>query len=78
MSSPLTFIAIDWDSFNYFKRMKSACLFYRHLRALSFCYQREIWVLYSHMKYFEAAMHFARRAQQAGSSKVSVMLLNSD
>ncbi len=75
MKSKLIFIAIDWDSFNYFKRHKSACLFHGELRALSFCYQQEIWVLYSDTKYFESAMHFARQVQQAGSIKVLVILI---
>lgn len=75
MQSKLIFIAIDRDSLNFFKRHKSACLFYRDLRVLSFCYQQEIWVLYSDTKYFESAMHFARRVQQAGSIKVLVILI---
>ncbi|MDX2164064.1 MAG: hypothetical protein SFW07_01470 [Gammaproteobacteria bacterium] len=76
MNTKLIFIAIDWGSFNYFKRLKNACLFYRNLRSLSFCYQQEIWVLYSNAKYFECAMRFARRVQQAGSYKILMILIN--
>jgi hypothetical protein len=76
MKSNLVFITVDTASYNFIKRSMNACYLYSELRSLSFCYQQEVWVMYSDAKYFETAMQFARRVQQAGSLKVLILLIN--
>jgi hypothetical protein len=71
------FIAVDWPSVNFIRR-SGICLlceksptFYN----LSFCYQREMWVLYSQQDYFSAAVRLAQAIQQSGAKKILVLLI---
>ncbi len=71
-------IAADRESFNFIRQLKGACLFYQkslESQTISFCYQREVWVLYALIKNFTVAMQLARTVQLTGSSKILVILI---
>jgi len=86
MNSPLQhpdrdpiLIAADRESFNFIRQLKGACLFYQKTlepEVISFCYQREVWVLYALIKNFTMAMQLARTVQLTGSRKILVILIN--
>lgn len=69
------FIAVDWAILRFIRR-NGICLLCDKSPAcydLSFCYQREIWVLYSHQDYFAAAMRLAQVIQLNGAKKILVL-----
>ncbi len=71
-------IAIDWRSVNFIRNHKGICLLCDKSPCyydLSFCYQREIWVLYSCQEHFLTAMRLGRNIQLSGASKVLVLLI---
>lgn len=71
-------IAVDKASSNYIRRLNGICLLcersYEHYE-LSFCYQREVWVLYSRVDNFVDAMNFAHAIAQLGANKIYVTLV---
>lgn len=78
-TNPL-FIATDKTSFNFIRRLNGICLLankFMNYEELSFCYQREIWVIYSHTEYFSFAMELAHILQSKGANKILVFLLSS-
>lgn len=73
-------IGIDWRSVNFIRNHKGICLLCDrspHYYDLSFCYQRETWVLYSCQQHFLTAMQLARNIQLSGASKVFILLIAS-
>lgn len=74
-------IAIDGYALCSMRRLQGVCLFceqpYYHYD-FSFCFEREVWVLYSQKAKFDAAMQLARTIQLAGASKALVMLLKAE
>jgi hypothetical protein len=75
-SNPV-FITVDWASLHYIRR-SGICLLCEKSPTFydfSFCYQREMWVLYSHQHYFHAAMQLAQALQQSGAKKILVLFM---
>src|SRR5262249_22624908 len=72
-------LAVDWQSLKFIRRLGGVCLLCEKsasLYDLSFCFQREIWVLHSQNKNFNAAMNLGQIIQISGASKILVLLLN--
>jgi hypothetical protein len=72
------FIAADLLSLRFIRRLEGICLFCEkalHQYDFGFCYQREIWVLHSHSKYFSLAMRIAQTAQSHGAEKILILRL---
>lgn len=72
------FIAIDWQGVNFIRRHRGNCLLCdkpSEYYDLSFCYQREVWVLYSSQTSYLPAMKLARNIQLSGASKVLGLLI---
>jgi hypothetical protein len=71
-------IASDWHGVNFIRNRKGICLLCNkspEYYDLSFCYQREIWVLYSSQTHFPTALQLGRTIQLSGASKVLVLLI---
>jgi hypothetical protein len=69
----LIFIAADKESFDFIKNRKGKCLFYEeppHVQMLSFCHQREVWVLYATPQHYPFALKLGRQIQLTGSQKI--------
>lgn len=69
------FITVDWASVRYIRR-SGVCLLCEKSSMyydFSFCYQREIWILYSHDVYFLRAMKLGQAIQQNAAKKILVM-----
>lgn len=69
-------IAVDKNSFNYIKRFHGVCLLCEKnndFYDLSFCFEREVWVLYNREQKFLSAMQLARAIQLNGANKVMVI-----
>lgn len=43
---------------------------------LSFCFRREVWVLYSHERHLFAALQLAQLLQQGGAAEITIIHLN--
>lgn len=73
----LFFIAKDWNALNLIRHLGGRnCLLCEDapkLYDLSFCWSKEIWVLYSTCEMFSAAMELARTIQRMGAIKVCLI-----
>lgn len=73
----LIFIAKDWNALNLIQRSKQMpCLFCEHdasLYDLDFCYEKEVWVLYSTKEVLTEAMNFAQKIQFLPAKKVDLI-----
>lgn len=79
-SNPI-FIATDSSSLKFIRRLNGICLFCEKAPTyydFCFCYQREIWVLYSNVKYFPFAMRIAQATQLHGATKILVLQITVD
>lgn len=78
-SNPIL-IAVDWCSYNFIRRLKGFCLLClgeAERYDLDFCYQREIWTLYSSSSETNNAIDLGRYIQHLGAEKVFVIAINS-
>lgn len=70
------FMAVDRLSLQRIRSSKGVCLYCpepaEHY-ALSFCFQREVWVLYAHVSLFSRAMDLAQAIQWQGASQTLVL-----
>jgi hypothetical protein len=74
-------IAPDWRGVNFIRCRKGICLLCNkspEYYDFSFCYQREIWVIYSCQPYFFNAMQLARTIQLSGASKILILLISAE
>lgn len=72
------FISTDWLSHNYVKRHCGFSLFCEldnTVYELDFCFNREIWILYSGSKTFNRVLELAREIQWCGASKILLILI---
>lgn len=73
------FVAADNRSFDFIRRLNGVCFFgvnFEEEDKFLFCFQREFWVVYSHVKYFSFAMELAHMLQSKGANKILVFLLS--
>ena len=71
-------ISVDWNCLNYIRKYSGVCLLCNFLPSmydLSFCFGREIWVLYSNPYDLDQALVLARSIQLAGAEKVDILLV---
>jgi hypothetical protein len=69
-------ISIDSPTQTYISRLNGMSLLCDHPAVnyeLSFCFQKEIWVLYSRSGQFEKAMRLAQAIQLSGAKKIIVL-----
>lgn len=81
-ANPL-FITVDHRCLNYIKSHHGVCLFFKKRNALSvydlsFCYKREIWVLYLSPHDYIRAMQLGRSIQLTGATGIRVIAFNSE
>ncbi|HVV68194.1 MAG TPA: hypothetical protein VHE99_04030 [Gammaproteobacteria bacterium] len=75
--NPLS-ITADIHSLRFTHRLKGQCLFCKEHPSrynLSFCYQREVWVMYSKPCQFNEAMALAQAVQASGAGKILLVLI---
>jgi hypothetical protein len=80
-NNPL-FIAIDWGCLNFFKQYRGICLFFKKSHRfsfydLSFCYRREIWVIYTLIEDQAIALELGHHIQLAGASTIKIIAFDS-
>ncbi len=71
-------ITADTHSLRFNHRLKGLCLYcnaHPDNYDLSFCYQREVWVLYSQPGQFAKAMSLAQAVQSSGAAKILLILV---
>ncbi len=67
-------IAVDKQGLYFIQRLQGACLvFFCSHHDLSFCFLREIWVLYASQVHFNAAIQLTHVLQEIGASKIFVL-----
>lgn len=76
-ASPV-FISFDWHCFKFIKNRGGICLFCKNKYALtqydfSFCYQREMWVIFVHAYDYNHAIQLGRHVQLSGATKVLII-----
>ncbi len=70
------FLAVDWPSWHCIHRLKGRCRYYSEVSAdFSFCFQREVWVLYAKRAYFSRALHLGYAVQAHNAEKILLILL---
>jgi len=81
-ANPL-FITVDYRCLHYIRSHYGICLFCKKddslsMYDLSFCYKREIWVLYLSPHDYIRAMQLGRRIQLTGATRIRVIAFNSE
>jgi len=81
-ASPV-FITIDWQCLNYIKSHSGLCLYCSKKHPLSgfdfsYCYKREMWVVYSKQHYYARSLQLGRHIQLAGAKKVLIISIIAD
>ncbi len=79
----LLFMTVDWRCLNYIRNSKGICLFFKKenelsLYDLSFCYKREIWILYLSPHDYISTMQLARNVQLTGATEIRIIAFNSE
>ena len=75
----LILIAVDLIALKTIRRLRGVCLFCDKEAGdydLTFCFQREVWVLYAHSTKAILAWQLASAVQLNGANKILAMLLN--
>lgn len=75
----LILIAVDLIALKTIRRLHGVCLFCdkeAYDYDLTFCFQREIWILYAHKSKAKLAWPLARAVQLSGAHRILVMLLS--
>ncbi len=80
LANPL-FITVDWRCLNFFKRHRGICLLCKKNNGfsfydLSFCYRREIWVLYISENDQALALQLGHHIQKEGAHTIKVIAFN--
>ncbi len=74
------FITVDRRCLKYIKSHRGICLYCNHNQLISaydfsFCYNRDVWILYSIRNYFPISMQLGQIIQLSAASKVLVIPL---
>ncbi len=71
-------LAVDWPSWYCIHRLDGQCRYYAEtptVKNLSFCFQREVWIVYARHASLRRALHLGYAVQANNAQKILLILL---